>query len=135
MSLIFLGSTDILSGRRTSRFLLPILRFLFPHLTLASIHAFQFCIRKAGHFIEYAILALLIWRLINHYKTKEMRPKLELQAFQAWLWAVVYAISDEYHQSFYVSRFASKWDVAIDASGAAAGLLAAWWIGRWRKWW
>jgi VanZ family protein len=135
MGLIFVGSTDILSGSRTSRFLLPLLRFLFPKLTPANLHTLQFMLRKTAHFLEYAILALLLWRLINHYRPKMMRPRLELQAFHAWIWTVAYAISDEYHQSFYASRFGSKWDVAIDASGAAVGLLLAWWIGRWRKWW
>jgi VanZ family protein len=135
MSLIFVGSTDLMSGSRTGRFLVPMLRFFFPHITPAGLQAVQFYVRRSGHCLEYAILALLIWRLVHHYRTKEMRPRLELQAFQAWLWTAAYAVSDEFHQSFYSSRFASKWDVALDTTAAAVALLVAWWIGRWRKWW
>jgi VanZ family protein len=135
MSLIFVGSTDLLSGSRTARFLAPILHWLFPHLAASGLDQMQFIIRKLGHLTEYAILALLIWRLINHYQFRTLHPRLEIQAIQAWVLATIYAVTDEYHQSFYRSRFASPWDVAIDATGAMIALVAVWWLGKWRRWW
>jgi VanZ family protein len=61
-----------------------------------------------------------------------------------WLWpeagltlAIVflYAASDEFHQLFVPTRTAHVTDVFIDTAGGAAGLLAFWLIGRWRKRW
>jgi VanZ family protein len=39
-------------------------------------------------------------------------------------WAVIYAVSDEWHQSFVLSRSATVADVIIDAIGAVCGALA-----------
>src|SRR5205085_11378558 len=65
MALIFLGSTDILSAEHTSRFLVPFLRWLDPQISLAALAQIQFAIRKLGHLIEYAILAMLFWRALR----------------------------------------------------------------------
>jgi VanZ family protein len=45
----------------------------------------------------------------------------------------MYAVSDEWHQSFVPTRVGTPWDVLIDAAGAALGLSLAglWW--RWRR--
>ena len=48
----------------------------------------------------------------------------------ALLLSVIYAISDEYHQSFVAQRFTSPVDVAIDSLGI---LVAAFW--QWRRFW
>jgi VanZ family protein len=39
-------------------------------------------------------------------------------------WSVIYALSDEWHQSFVPSRSASVADVIIDAIAAVCGTLA-----------
>jgi VanZ family protein len=53
----------------------------------------------------------------------------------AWLLAftltVLYALSDEFHQSFVPGRKPDPWDLLCDAFGAAMGLLAwTWWRRR-----
>jgi len=48
---------------------------------------------------------------------------------------VLYAGTDEFHQRFVPSRQASGWDVLLDSTGAAMGLLGLWALGCWRKWW
>lgn len=43
-------------------------------------------------------------------------------ALAAWTLAVLYGLSDEFHQSFVANRHASALDVAFDAFGAAIGV-------------
>ena len=47
--------------------------------------------------------------------------------------SVMYAVSDEWHQTFVPTRVGTPWDVMIDGAGAALGLALAglWW--RWRR--
>ena len=78
-------------------------------------------IKKAAHFLEYGALAMLIWRALAWGG----------RAWGwAWLLAVLYACSDEWHQSFVPGRRPSLWDVLIDGCGAAAALLVVWMIRR-----
>src|SRR5690349_16332641 len=65
MVLIFIGSSDVLSAEHTSRFLVPFLRWLDPHISYATIAAVHLVVRKLGHFTEYAILAALVWRALR----------------------------------------------------------------------
>jgi VanZ family protein len=67
-------------------------------------------LRKLAHATEYAILAALLLRALGR----------ELPAFAL---AVGYAATDEVHQHFVHGRHSSPVDVAIDAAGAAVGVL------------
>ncbi len=72
-------------------------------------------VKKSGHFIGYAILAGTAW-----YGFELNNNKLHF----AWLIAVMYAFTDEYHQSFIPGRHPSIFDVLFfDAGGAILGLL------------
>ena len=132
MTLIFAGSTDVLSPAHTSRFLGPFLRFFYPHLSDAAFWKIQFFIRKCGHFSEYAVLAILVWRAV---RPMDRRGWLWADARFAVMICMAYASSDEFHQSFAPTRVASVIDVMIDTSGAMAGILLLWLLGRWRKKW
>lgn len=126
MLLIFTGSTGLLSESRTSRFLEPALRWLWPGLSDDRLWRLIYFLRKAAHVTEYAILAVLLLAALNG--TFRLRPT-------GWSWrraglvlllCGTYAASDEFHQSFEPTRYASVVDVAIDASGAAAALIILW---------
>jgi VanZ family protein len=67
-------------------------------------------LRKGAHMTEYAILAVLLWRALRN----------ELAALAV---AIAYAGTDELHQTFVRGRHGSPVDAAIDALGAAIGLL------------
>lgn len=134
MALIFLVSTDIGSSDNTSRIIGPILRFFIPDVSSETISAVQTVVRKGGHMTGYAILAVLCWR----------GRRRQLGSFNVWSWwefawivpiCALYAVSDEFHQSFVGSRQASVFDVGFDTFGAALGLLAVWAFGRWRRKW
>ena len=129
MALIFTGSTGLLADSRTSRFLEPILRWLWPGLADEGLWRLIYYLRKAAHVTEYAILAVLVLAALN--RTFRLSPP-------GWSWrragltlltCGVYALSDELHQAFEPTRYASGVDVLIDVAGAgmAVGVL---WLAR-----
>lgn len=135
MGCIFFASTDTLSSPRTSRFLGPLLRRLFPLLSDETVDLLVFGIRKCAHLTEFAVLGLLFWRALRKPVRHDPRPWSWTQARLALLCVVLYASSDEFHQLFVPSREAALGDVLIDTIGGAAGLLALWLVRRWRKKW
>ena len=120
MTIVFLGSTDILSAEHTSRFLVPFLRWFDPQISLAALAQIQFAIRKLGHLTEYAILAMLFWRALRSGTRLQM--KMSVLFFVAALVCAIFAASDEFHQSFVPSRTSSPADAMIDICGALTGL-------------
>ena len=75
----------------------------------------DFVIKKSAHLATYAVLAILSWRALRTHKQSW---------FLALLITVIYAVSDEWHQSFVPPREAAVRDVLIDAVGGSLGLLA-----------
>ena len=72
----------------------------------------DFLVKKGGHALGYGLLALA-----NLHGLNGKRASL------AWLMTVVFAASDEIHQSFVAGRNASFMDVLLfDNFGALAGL-------------
>ena len=120
LSVIFIGSTDILSAEHTSRFLIPFLRWLDPNISFATIAKIHFSLRKIGHLTEYAILAALFWRALR--SGTRFQAKMSILFLFAWLAAAIFAVTDEFHQSFVPTRTASPKDVLIDVCGALIGL-------------
>jgi VanZ family protein len=135
MGLIFTASSDRFSFERSSRIIAPIMRWLLPHLSEEAVRSVVTGVRKAAHVTEYAVLAVLVWRLIRQVAPDSARSWPWSKAALTWLIVVVYAASDEFHQHFVPSREASVCDVAIDSAGAALALLLLWIVGRWRKRW
>lgn len=69
--------------------------------------------------LGYALLALsFAWGLGGKPKT----------AWLALVLAVLYAISDEFHQTFVPGRNGTPVDVTIDSLGASLGLLFRIWL-------
>ena len=133
MAVIFTASTDLMSSRRTSRFLSPILRWFNPDISDETIRQVQLAVRKSGHCAEYAILALLVWRAIRKPRKNDSRPWSWREAGLALAIAAAYAATDELHQYFVASRNASVGDALIDTGGAAAGILLWWCLVRRRR--
>jgi VanZ family protein len=92
-----------------------------------------FLIRKGAHVSEYAVLAWLAWRVFLAVRRSTEAPQPLRAAGLAWGLSVMYAVSDEWHQTFVPTRVGTPSDVMIDAAGAALGLALAalWW--RWRR--
>jgi len=80
-------------------------------------------LKKGAHFGVYAGLAFWWWRaLCSARRTSPERLSNGAVLVLAFILTVLYAASDEFHQSFTPSRHPSPWDVLIDAAGAAAAL-------------
>ncbi|AQQ54044.1 VanZ family protein [Planococcus lenghuensis] len=89
---------------------------------------FHTFIRKCAHFIAYLILAVLALYALRQSGIHGIRS-----IFSAFIIAVLYAISDEYHQSFVPGRGPAVTDVLIDSAGAAAGIGLYFWRTLFRK--
>ncbi len=79
----------------------------------------NFAFFKSLHVIEYAILYLLILRALASGRTIKKK-----QYVSAFVLTVLYAISDEMHQTFVPTREGTLRDVAIDTVGAFAAMSA-----------
>ena len=76
-------------------------------------------VKKGGHMLGYGLLALAYWFGLRFEKRSW---------WLALLLAVVYALSDEFHQSFVPGRHPSWVDaLVIDGSGASIALALVYW--------
>jgi VanZ family protein len=73
-------------------------------------------IKKLGHSVIYGVLAILyLWAL----KGSKALPEARIPVFVlSFVLVLLYAVTDEYHQSFTPGRHATVTDVIIDAAGA-----------------
>jgi VanZ family protein len=129
MSFIFWMSTGTFSAQNTSLIIEPILHFLMPSISQEKMAMIHGVIRKFGHVTEYFILGILLFRAFRG-GSKELRNLR--WAFSSLLVVVLYAASDEFHQSFVIARTASLFDVAIDTLGGilAQGVSVLWHLNR-----
>jgi VanZ family protein len=120
MVFISIFSTAGFSSINTSRFIGPLLLWLFPNISETKLASIHLLIRKVGHVTEYAILAFLIRRaFVTSSKSFIQRNWFEL----GLLIIICYSLLDEFHQSFVPSRTASLYDSAIDIAGGLSVLL------------
>ena len=131
MAVIFAGSGDSKSGNHSSRLIEPLVHFFAPNIAPDTLEMIILGVRKTAHLTEYAVLAALVWRA---------RRRPPPGKFPGWRWpdarwtllvSVLYAASDEWHQSFVPNREAAVHDVFIDTIGAAGGLVLVWIASRW----
>lgn len=73
----------------------------------------DFILRKLAHITEYGILTFLAWRALSDGGDKKSFKYLII----AIIFSVLYAMSDEYHQTFVQGRVGSPVDVMIDGVG------------------
>jgi len=114
LAFISFASSDSFNASNTSRIIGPLVLWLFPNTSAETLATIHFIVRKIAHFTEYAILGFLAARA---FRTS---PRWFL--ISAVL-IIVYALLDEYHQSFVPSRTASIFDSFIDMAGGITALL------------
>lgn len=133
MIVIFTLSTSVGSAEISGGLLEPVLHWVWPGIDPETIEWAHFIARKGCHLTEYAILAVLLWRAIEKPFLVKTHPFTLRMAALALCGAVLYASTDEYHQSWNATRTASVKDVAIDSSGALLGLIAIAALQAWRR--
>lgn len=119
------GESSLTSGRISGL----VMRIFFPRLSEQPYYiqyrvsdAVSTIIRKGAHFSEYAILAQLTFQLLLALP----RPRKDsICALCGFLFAAIYAATDEFHQSFVPGRAMMAKDVLIDSLGALTGVLIA----------
>jgi len=122
MIVIFTASTEKGSQKNTETLVRPPVQFISPTITPAQFERVHFDVRKAAHFTEYAILAVLLCRAVCSVSGVLKWGKL-VQIPLVIVISAAYACTDEWHQHFVHSRTPSIKDVLIDTSGAVFGIL------------
>jgi hypothetical protein len=109
-----------------------------PSEDMPSFGGFDFSIKKLGHALGYAMLALTYHRGLRSSDREglagdgniDSSTGNTLTAFVnkhpsviAWILAILYSATDEFHQSFVPGRNPSLWDIFLfDNGGAILGL-------------
>lgn len=116
--LIFGLSTDTFSARTTSGLLEPLLRWLLPGLSEATLLTLHGVVRKGAHVSVYAGLALLVLRALR------LRPGVPMLRACTLSLAFVLAVAalDETHQGLSKHRTGSIGDVGLDLLGGGMAL-------------
>lgn len=122
MTIIFLFSHEPKDESiKYSQIAIALLKLLHIDLNDLTMGNATFLIRKTAHITEYGILCLLMWRYIQLFwgNTKGLVICFGL--------CVLYACTDEFHQTFIAGRVGCVQDVGVDSIGI---LLATLWNRR-----
>ena len=121
MAIFFPVGNKALASSLTYEISTAVFRWLFPHASAAAVDIFYIVFRKSLHFIEYGILAYLLYRA---FRGPDRRRWSARWALRAGAVAVAYGFLDEYLQSFVPNRNGSSFDWGVDIAGIAAVLGA-----------
>ncbi len=111
----------------TSRFIGPLLRYLFPDIAPETLVLVHKGVRKSAHIVEYAILAFLAVRALSISAGS---------ALCGWRYVIplslvaLIASLDEYNQSLDVRRTGTFDDTLLDIASGSAMLAFLWMIKR-----
>jgi len=124
---MYFFSTDAFSAEETGTVFRGIIDKIFPFLSEEGFQSLHYFIRKAAHFTEYGILALLLYRAFrNRSETTWKRS----WANYSFMLIVIYAFADEFHQRFTTARTSSVYDSLIDIAGGFTALFLLWVVRR-----
>lgn len=120
IQIFYFTALPVYNDEHTRGFLTSLLSDIFPKDSIV-IGVLDYLIRKAAHVTVFGILAVLVKKALN-----DRQPAY----LYAWVFTVLYAATDEWHQSFVAGRTSSVFDVMIDAAGAFLFLLC---LFLWKK--
>lgn len=81
-----------------------------PRITTVDSQVIDFALKKIAHFIEYFILGMLTYRATNNILISIS-------------FCILFAVSDEFHQSFIPGREPRVRDVIIDSFGSITAII------------
>jgi VanZ family protein len=117
----FTFSTSVFSSDETSKFIVPLLKFILRNPTSEQLLFWHHVIRKAAHVSEYFILGMLVYRAF-----KIDMSKTALVGILTMIFVAVAATIDEYHQWFVPSRGSSIFDIGWDCIGGLIAITLLW---------
>ena len=113
------ASTGAGSWNNTSHFLRPILQWIYPDLTYATLEQIHFYTRKTSHVMQFMVYAVLLWRGLR------LSPPLAVRTWSVLAWVLgssaVLGFLSEGIQLFYPQRAAQITDVGLDFAGSVLG--------------
>ncbi len=119
MAFFFPVGNRALSSSLLYRISTDVFLWLFPHASYGAIDVFYTVFRKSLHFLEYGVLAFLLYRAFRGPDVRRWNPAW---ALRAGLISIAYGFLDEYLQSFVPNRKGSPIDWGVDTAGVAAVL-------------
>lgn len=99
-----------------------------PKSGIPSFGVWDWLVKKGSHFLAYGVLSGLAWRVFGERK-RPLRRRTAVVRVQckpyllAFLLTVLYAASDEFHQTFIPGRNGTLVDVLIDSLGGLTALF------------
>lgn len=120
LGLMYYFSTDLFSGDNTRGVVRSLLHWLVPDASEKTAIKINYLVRKSMHFIEYGLLAALVFRAFRADSPRSYRARW---AAYSLVIVVGWALIDEYHQSLTRTRGGSVTDVLIDSAGGLCALL------------
>lgn len=107
---------------RLSKLIVVVLKSMYYDLQAILGESAFFWIRKFAHMTEYGILFLLLGLGISGFTgwKKAILPAAVI--------AILYAASDEFHQTWIPGRVGTAWDVLVDSLGVGIGVLFVFWV-------
>jgi VanZ family protein len=127
IGIMFWFSSDSFSGDRTESIIDRILRRIISSFDRDKARLINFIVRKSAHFVEYAVLAALLYRAFRQDNPQIWRWRWALYAFTT---IAAWALLDEYRQSLTSRREGSLYDSLLDVSGGLFALAIIALIGR-----
>lgn len=127
MGFISFASSASFSASSTSRFIGPLVLWLFPNTSPETLTFIHVLVRKLAHFLEYALLGFLAARAFRGSPRHWLRTRWFSTAA---VLIAVYALLDEYRQSFVPSRSGTIVDSFIDMAGGLTALAIVWKLDR-----
>jgi len=88
-----------------------------PSSEVPDFGALDFLVLHAGHFLGYALLCLAFQFALP----RRLSPGI--RSIAAIMLALLYAVSDEWHQSFVPGRSQSLFDIIVDGLGASTAMF------------
>lgn len=122
MGVILFASTDIGSASTSYHFLKPIVEWLYKGRTQPNIYELNLFLRKTMHVIEFAVLAILIWKARANLPRPLRYGTLGGVTFVISIVAL-FAMGSELIQLFMKHRGASISDVLLNVSAGFLGLF------------
>jgi VanZ family protein len=93
--------------------------------TVAWYEAVDTALHKCAHMVAYGVLAWLYLRVLGlHFDPSATLRVVSIVA------AMVYGLTDEYHQTFVPGREGRLSDVGVDTVGACAAMVVDRWVTR-----
>jgi len=101
-------------------FWLALIFFLSSQPNLKTNLGYDWWLRKAAHMVEFGILCFLLFRALVVSHEFSIKSALIISI----IFSMLYAASDEYHQTFILGRSGNIQDWGIDGAGIIlAGIL------------